>query len=514
MTSSPSRSSSNPASRKQRFLLHPLAAFALAAGLFLHTISPRQALCEETGPRPNIILIITDDQGYGDLACHGNPIIKTPHLDRLHRESLRLTDFHVSPTCAPTRAAMLSGRHEFKNGVTHTILERERMSLKSVTYPQLLRQAGYATGIFGKWHLGDEPEYRPARRGFDEAFTHGAGGIGQSYPGSCGDAPGNQYFDPAILHNGRFVKTKGYCTDVFFNQAMQWIQERAKAKKEGKSAPFYCHISPNAPHGPLIVPPEYEAMYAGKVNANVAKFYGMITNIDDNVGRLLAKLKELDIERDTLLIFMTDNGTATGAQVFNAGMRGAKGSPFLGGTRVPGFWRWPGTLPAGVDVDQLTAHIDYLPTFAALAGAKLPDDLELDGRSLVPLLKDAKAPWPDRTLVTHVGRWQRGKAAQAKFSNMSIRNSRFTLVNNKELYDLQTDFAQKKNVIDEHPQIVAQLRQAYDAWWRQVLPMMINEDLDGPAVNPFHELYWRQFPDEKPGKSQPPQKGKGERTGR
>jgi len=486
-------------------------AFALLSlGIAAFILAATEARAELAGSKPNIIIVLTDDQGYGDVACLGNPIIKTPHLDRLHGESLRLTNFHVSPTCAPTRSAMLTGNHEFKNGVTHTILERERLSLKSTTFPSLLKTAGYTTGIFGKWHLGDEHEYWPSQRGFDEQFTHGAGGIGQSYPGSCGDAPGNEYFDPAIMHNGKFVKTKGYCTDIFFDQAMKWITEKSTAKASGKTAPFYCHIATNAPHGPLICPPDYEAMYTGKVNANVAKFYGMITNIDDNVGKLVAKLKELDIERDTLLIFMTDNGTATGAQVFNAGMRGTKGSPYEGGTRVPSFWRWPGKLPAGVDANQLTSHIDYFPTFLALAGVKHPDGLKIDGRSLMPILENAKADWPDRALVTHVGRWPRGKAADAKFSNMSIRNSQFALVNNKELFDLKADYGQKTNVIDDHPKVVEQLRKTYDAWWDQVLPLMVNEDLDGPKVNPFHELYWKQFPDEKPqGKTKDDEKPKG-----
>ena len=169
--------------------------------------------------RPNIIFVLTDDQGYGDLSCHGNPILKTPNLDRLHDEGVRFTDFHVSPTCSPTRSALMTGRHEFKNGVTHTILERERLTLKATTIAQVLKSAGYTTGIFGKWHLGDEPDHWPDKRGFDEMFIHGCGGIGQSYPGSCGDAPGNTYFNPAILHNGKFEKTKGYCTDVFFGQA-------------------------------------------------------------------------------------------------------------------------------------------------------------------------------------------------------------------------------------------------------------------------------------------------------
>lgn len=243
------------------------------------------------GKRPNIVFVLTDDQGYGDLSCHGNPILKTPNIDRLHREGVRFTDFMVSPTCSPTRSALMTGRHEFRNGVSHTINERERLTLSATTLAQVLKSSGYATGIFGKWHLGDEPDHWPSRRGFDEMFIHGAGGIGQSYPGSCGDAPGNTYFSPAILHNGKFEKTNGYCTDVFFSQALKWI-EATKGKQ-----PFYAHISTNAPHGPLQVRPEDEARYSDKVKeADVAKFFGMIANIDDNVGTLLAKLSEWGIE--------------------------------------------------------------------------------------------------------------------------------------------------------------------------------------------------------------------------
>src|ERR1043165_5294807 len=180
------------------------------------------------GRKPNIIFILTDDQGYGDMSCHGHPVLRTPNMDRLHDEGVRFTDFHVSPTCSPTRSAVMTGRHEFRNGVTHTILERERLTLKATTLAQVLKSAGYRTGIFGKWHLGDEAEYQPNRRGFDEAFIHGAGGIGQTYAGSCGDAPGNSYFNPAILHNGTFEKTEGYCTDLFFSRALTWMDERRK----------------------------------------------------------------------------------------------------------------------------------------------------------------------------------------------------------------------------------------------------------------------------------------------
>ncbi|MBI3877165.1 MAG: sulfatase-like hydrolase/transferase, partial [Verrucomicrobia bacterium] len=206
-----------------------------------------------TGKQPNIIFVLTDDQGYGDISAHGNPILKTPNMDRLHAESVRFTDFHVSPTCSPTRSALMTGRHEFKNGVTHTILERYRLTLAATTLAQALTGAGYTTGIFGKWHLGDEAPYQPGRRGFDEVFIHGAGGIGQIYPGSCGDAPGNTYFNPAILHNGKFEKTQGYCTDVFFAQALKWT-ESVKGRK-----PFFAYIPCNAPHAPLQVRPEDEA---------------------------------------------------------------------------------------------------------------------------------------------------------------------------------------------------------------------------------------------------------------
>ena len=194
-------------------------------------ISTRGAFATDslTGKRPNIIFILTDDQGYGDLSCHGNPILKTPNIDRIHAEGVRFTDFHVSPTCSPTRSALMTGRHEFRNGVTHTILERERLTLKATTLAQILKSAGYTTGIFGKWHLGDEAEYQPNRRGFDEVFIHGGGGVGQIFPGSCGDAPGNKYFDPTLLHNGTFEKTKGYCADLYYEQATKWIDSQRKS---------------------------------------------------------------------------------------------------------------------------------------------------------------------------------------------------------------------------------------------------------------------------------------------
>ncbi len=449
------------------------------------------------GKRPNIVFVLTDDQGYGDLSCHGNPILKTPNIDRLHREGVRFTDFMVSPTCSPTRSALMTGRHEFRNGVSHTINERERLTLSATTLAQVLKSSGYATGIFGKWHLGDEPDHWPSRRGFDEMFIHGAGGIGQSYPGSCGDAPGNTYFSPAILHNGKFEKTNGYCTDVFFSQALKWI-EATKGKQ-----PFYAHISTNAPHGPLQVRPEDEARYSDKVKeADVAKFFGMIANIDDNVGKLLAKLSEWGIERDTLVIFMNDNGGTVGVKVHNAGMRGQKVTPYLGGIRANSFWRWPGTLKPA-DCDRLAAHIDFFPTLAELAGAKLSGEVQkqVEGRSLVSLLSNPQAEWSDRTLFTHVGRWPVGAdRSKFKYATCSVRNSRFQMVTaskgetkNWQLFDLKADPSEKTDIAEQNPDVVKQLDHEYDRWWESVQPQLVNEDAVAPAENPFKTLFNQQF---------------------
>ena len=444
--------------------------------------------------RPNIILVMPDDVGVGDYACLGNPVIRTPSVDAFKNESLRFTQFHVSPTCSPCRAALMSGRHEFKNGVTHTILERERMSLQTFTLAQMLKSVGYTTGIFGKWHLGDEEAYRPENRGFDEVYIHGGGGIGQTYPGSCGDAPDNTNIDPALWHNGKFEKTKGYCTDLFFGQAIRWMD----AKRGGRE-PFFAYLPLNAAHGPHVVPEKYYQQYRGKpgVNEETAKFLGMVENIDTDFGILLGKLKEWGIQENTLVIYFSgDNGGTAGTKIFNAGMRGGKGTPYQGGTRATVFFRWPaGGIPAGAACDASSAHIDLFPTLTEITGATLSDQVkkQVEGRSLLPLLKNPKADWPDRILVHHVGRWPNGKAAEAQYRACSIQHSRFTLVNNEELYDLRADQGETKNVIAEQPEVVARLRAAYDQWWHEVQPLLVNENVVGPQMNPFKVLYWKQF---------------------
>ena len=439
---------------------------------------------------------MTDDQGYGDLGCHGHPDLKTPSIDKLYTQSMRFTDFHVSPTCAPTRSALMSGRAPFKNGTTHTVLERERMTLKATTIAQVLKTGGYTTGIFGKWHLGDEDPYQPHNRGFDETFIHGGGGIGQNFPGSCADVPGHKYFNPVIKHNNSFVKTKGYCTDIFFRQALGWIKECKDQKK-----PFFVYLPTNAPHAPYDVKGNYKRVYQEKYGNRTGSFFGMIANIDENMGLLMEKLDQWKLADNTLLIFMTDNGTSAGT--YNYGMKGKKSSPHEGGSRVPLFMRLPGIIKPGVDVDRLTRHVDLFPTLASIAGVELPKGLDLDGRCLTPLIKNPSCEWEDRYTFFHRGRWDKAGAPkhwgrdntdpdQAKYIDFAVRSERWRLVGKDALYDIDSDPGEEKNVIQEHPDIAEKMLKAYDAWWAGVRPMMVNEDVSLDVEKPFVVQYEKQ----------------------
>lgn len=456
------------------------------------------------GSRPNVILVMTDDQGMGDLSCLGNQVLKTPNLDRFYKKSTRFLEFHVSPTCAPTRSALLSGRHEFRNGVTHTIKERERMALSTTTFPQLLQQSGYATGIFGKWHLGDEDAYQPYNRGFSEVFIHGAGGIGQAYQGSCADFPPNRekdgkYFDNVLLHNDTLVKTKGFCTDVFFQGALGWIKKNLQA-----GTPFFAYIAPNAPHGPMIAPEKYTRRFleAG-YDAGTAGRYGMIENIDDNFGLLMSKLDAWKAWDNTLVIFMTDNGQAgrsgkrNGKKVamYTAGFKTGKGSAYEGGSHVPAFWCWKGVLGEGADIPALTAHIDLYQTFCELAGVDIPEGIQaIDGRSLLPLLEDPKADWADRNLFFQTGRWAKDtdpNLSQGK--SCAVRTQRWRLVNNRELFDISNDPFEARDVAADHPDVVKRLRQAYDQWWVETVPLMVNEKAPYATEHPQTVRYEKQL---------------------
>ncbi|TWU44371.1 Arylsulfatase [Novipirellula aureliae] len=452
---------------------------------------------ELKGSRPNIILVMTDDQGMGDLSCMGNQLVKTPHIDRFYEGATRFTEFMVSPTCAPTRAAMMSGRAPFKCGVTHTIMQRERMALDAFTMPQVLQSAGYTTGLFGKWHLGDEEEYLPQNRGFDEVLMHGAGGIGQTAHGDFPVNSENVYFDNVLLHNDTIVKTKGFCTDLFFDAGMAWIKKQHEANK-----PYFAYLSVNAPHGPFVAPDEYKnrLLELGCDEDSAARL-GMVENIDDNFGRLMAKLEEWNALDNTLVIFMTDNGAARKGSTkdhpyFNAGLKKGKNSPNEGGNHVPFFMQWKGVLGAGVDIDGLAAHLDLYKTFSELVGATLPKQMqELDGRSLLPLLENPEADWPDREIFIHCGRWETGRMERYKFRNCAVRTQRWRFVNNRELYDIPNDPGERNNVADQHPEVVAQLRKSYDLWWESVKPLMVNEGLPTVPSNkqPFAIRYKQQL---------------------
>ena len=434
---------------------------AIAGGTIVSTLSSASSSSAQAGGnarQPNVILIMTDDQGYGDLGCHGNTVIDTPNLDRLHGESTRLTDFHVDPLCAPTRASLMTGRYSARAGVWATVMGRSLLRADETTMADVFGASGYRTGIFGKWHLGDNYPFRPTDRGFQETVWHGGGGVGQA-----ADFWGNDYFDDTYRHNGPYEKFEGYCTDVFFDQAQKFI-------RESRDRPFFIYLPTNAPHGPLNIADEYVKPYLDKgVPEHRARFWGMITNIDDNMGRLMATLKETGREDNTILIFLTDNGTAGGfdrrtGEGFNAGMRDGKGSPHDGGHRVPCFIRWPAGLQGGRDIDRLSAHLDLLPTFIDLCDLKRPEGVEFDGTSLAPLLTGAAEEWPDRTLVVHTQQIDTPK----KWHQCAVMTQQWRLVNGKHLYGMDADPGQKQDVAGDHPETTAELRDAYEAWWSDV----------------------------------------------
>ncbi|MCE9546608.1 MAG: arylsulfatase [Planctomycetia bacterium] len=402
--------------------------------------------------RPNIILILADDQGYGDLSCLGNQILKTPHLDRLHDQSIRLTDFHVAPMCSPTRGELLTGRDALSNGATFVCMGRSNIRSGIPTLADIFASGGYKTAIFGKWHLGDNYPYRPQDRGFQESLCHRAWGIT-----SIADHFGNDYFNDQFLHNGQPREFHKYCTDVWFDEAMKWIRDRQSAHE-----PFLVYLPTNAPHWPHWVAENYRRPYAGRVTDEVAGFYGMIANLDENVGRLVSTLDETGLAKNTILVYMTDNGTSDGEQVFNAGMRGNKTSLYEGGHRVPCFIRWPGgNLGPPRDIDETTQCQDILPTLSDLAEIELPNDLMLDGQSLARLLRGG--PLPDRMLVVQYG-------GQLRKEEAAVLWNKWRLVKGSELYDLGADPGQKANIAARHPDVVDKMRRHYDVWWARLMP--------------------------------------------
>ncbi|MDA0990577.1 MAG: arylsulfatase [Verrucomicrobia bacterium] len=440
--------------------------------------------------KPNIVFVLTDDQGYGDLGCHGNPVLKTPNLDALHAESIRFTNFHVGPTCAPTRSGLLTGHYANSTGVWHTVGGRSLLRGNEISLADVFAQTGYRTGLFGKWHLGDNAPYRPQDRGFQHVVCHGGGGISQ-----VPDHWGNDYFDDHYAVNGVMTPFAGYCTDVFFREALRFIEA-------SDESPFLCCITTNAPHSPFNVDAAYSAPYRDQVGTeDRANFYGMIANIDDNFGKLNATLHELGIAENTIVIFMTDNGTSMGdAEYHTCGFRGYKGSEYDGGHRVPFFLRLPGNK-APRDIATLTSHIDFMPTLMDLCGLDLAAfaHCNFHGRSLKPLLETPAGDWPARAIVTDSQRLPN----PVKWRKSAVMTDRWRLINGAELYDMDSDKGQQRDIAEAHPAVVAELRDAYEVWWAIVsqqfddeIPISIGHPNEPVVRLTAHD--WRHPDDPKP----------------
>jgi arylsulfatase A len=395
--------------------------------------------------RPNVLLIMTDDQGWGDIAAHGNPDIDTPVLDKLATQGAQFQRFFVSPVCAPTRASLLTGKYHLKTGTMWVTRNLEAMRSQEVTIAEILRDAGYATGCFGKWHNGSYYPENATGQGFDEFFGFSAGHL-------------NNYFNAELRHNDKIELTNGFISDVLTDKALAFIEDNT-------TTPFFCYLPYNAPHGPFQVPDTLFEKYQGRgLSGKHSAVYGMVESLDHNIGRLLDRLETLRIANNTIVIFLTDNGP--NGQRYNGGMKGAKGSVDEGGVRVPLFIRWPGKIQPGTNISQLAAHIDLLPTILELTSVAKPKGVVPDGISLAPLLTYGADDWPDRMLFTHQNR---GTELE-KFPG-AVRTSRYRAVNHGtrwELFDMLKDPGQSADISSDHV-VLPQLAQAYDTWWDEIM---------------------------------------------
>ena len=411
--------------------------------------------------KPNVVLVMTDDQGYGDMSCHGNPFIQTPQIDKLYQESIRFTDFHVSPVCSPTRASLLTGKYAARTGIWDNMRGRSILHKDEVTLAEVFAENGYKTGLFGKWHLGSNYPYRPQDRGFQEVVTTSGGGVGQN-PGFWR----NDYFDDVYLHNGKPEFYEGYCTDVWFENAMQFIEAN-------KDEPFFCYLPINAPHFWYFVPNDYTLPFRERgMDDYLSRYLGMIVNIGENLGKLLHKLEELSLTENTIFIFMTDNGQSDyklprdGPFYYNAGMRGVKASAYEGGHRVPCFIRWPeGGITGGKDITQLTAHFDLMPTLIELCQLENRHAIDFDGKSLAPLLRDNGLNWRERTLFVD---FQGAVEIPEKWVRSAVMTEQYRLIDGQELYDIKNDPSQKNDIAEAHPEVVEKLRKEYEQWWKHI----------------------------------------------
>lgn len=435
--------------------------------------------------RPNVIVIMSDDQGVGDYGFMGNDVIKTPELDALVQKSALLDRFYVSPVCAPTRASLMTGRYNYRTRCIDTYVGRAMMDPSETTIAELLSDAGYQTGIYGKWHLGDSYPLRPMDQGFQDCLVHRGGGIGQ--PSDPIGAEG-KYTDPTLFKNGVETAMNGYCTDIFFDAAMDFIESAAADQKS-----FFTYIATNAPHGPFHDVPE--DLYQQYLKADfspillwnlppqrmksetdkLARIAAMITNIDQNVGRLLHKLDALGIRENTIVVYLNDNGPNTMRYVGD--MRGMKTYVDDGGVRSPLVFHWPKAIPDPIRRDELCAHIDLMPTLLDACDVDVPSDLKIDGRSFLPVLENENADWPTRQVVLQT---HRGDVPQM-FHHFALHEDPWKLVHPSgfgketfdgspelELYDLRKDPRQQHDVSDDFPEVTDRLRRAYEAWFADV----------------------------------------------
>jgi len=459
--------------------------------------------------RPNVVIVITDDQGYGELSCHGNPVLQTPNLDRLHDESVRFVDFHVAPMCTATRGQLMTGVDAIRNGAMNVSSGRSLLRPEFATLGDVFRASGYATGLFGKWHLGDTFPYRPQDRGFGESLW-----FPSSHIGSVPDAWDNDYFDDTYIRNGRRTCTKGYTTDMLFREATLWMKRESEAGR-----PFFCYLAPAAPHQPHFVPARYREPIRAALDAargrlsgydpnapwgdgqtlerELTGFLAMIANIDENMERLDRFLAEQGLRDDTLLVFLTDNGSGFGPRYFNAGMKGGKTTLWEGGHRVPCFMRWPagGLRPAG-DVDGVTAVQDILPTLVDLLDLDVPPEARFDGISLADVVRGRTEVPADRSVVINYSRMPfkamrtaPDSAAVPQREGAAVLWKRWRLLGDKELYNLEDDPLQERNVIGSHPEVAAQMRARLDAWWEGVAgranefqPVVIGHAAENPVT--------------------------------
>ena len=474
----------------------------------LFTLSLLLFLCGLKAESPNIILMITDDQGYGDFGATGNHIVKTPHIDAMAGRSFEMTRFYVNAVCSPTRASLLTGRSSYRTGVTDTWKGRSTMRAEEFTLAEMLKTKGYATGLFGKWHLGDNYPCRPVDQGFDESLYHLGGGLSQ--PADPLEN-GRRYTDPVLYKNGKKHPVKGYCCDVYYEEAIRWFSEN---NKQGK--PFFAYIATNTPHGPFHDVPEkwynfYKDQDLGKGNFDqdkghkiagkddndrTARIYAMISNIDENVGKVFDALDRLKITKDTIVIYMSDNGPDGYRYV--SGFKGKKSMSTEGGLRSPIWFHWPQKFKAGGKSDLVSAHFDIMPTIAEITGAKFPEGKTIDGKSLLPALRGENQRWSDRTFVLQSHRGTRPE----RLINSAIISQDWKietdLKGNMALFDMKNDPFATKNLEDQKPEIKNKMISFYDSWLKSLegeypdmwspLPVKVDTAFESPCFLTRQEM--------------------------